>query len=178
MRKRRVEGFEILVMAKEAERIPTAASKCSRTKYKALQTVSRTLMPKHGKVLPISRTDNNYDPVKKTYTGGGFPEFTGENANLIGASELPPAEGFEQHGVKMRDGSVGTLYQNMETGEAHLVQFGSIDNGEMQGTISEIDKDTGHFGDFMAFKAVHQSVPRTESFSGFVYLAAIAVLVK
>lgn len=109
---------------------------------------------------------DKYDPVKKTYSGGGFSEFTGENANLIGASELTPAEGFEQHGVKMRDGSVGTLYQNSETGEAHLVQFGSVDNGVIQGTISEIDGQTGKMGDFMAFNAVHQSVPGAESFSG------------
>lgn len=109
---------------------------------------------------------NTYDPVNKSYSGGGFPEFTGENANIIGASELTPSDGFEQHSVKMRDGSVGTLYQNSESGEAHLVQFGSVDNGVIQGTISEIDSKTGKPGDFMAFKAVHENVAGAGNFSG------------
>ena len=108
---------------------------------------------------------NKYNRSDKSYSGGGFPEFTGEEANIIGSSQLTAADGFEQHGVKLPDGSTGTLYQNSETGEAHLVQFGSVDNGVIQGAISEIDRDTGQFGDFMAFKAVHQSVPGTESFS-------------
>ncbi|MCL2588366.1 MAG: hypothetical protein FWD84_03050 [Oscillospiraceae bacterium] len=108
---------------------------------------------------------NKFDPVKKSFSGGGFGEFTGENANIIGASQLTPAPGFEQHGVKMRDGSVGTLYQNAQTGEAHVVQFGSVDNGVIQGAISQLDSSTGKFGDFMAFKAVHQSVPGAQSAS-------------
>ena len=114
----------------------------------------------HG--LPHDR----YNPVKRTFSGGGFPEFTGENANTIGASQLTPADGFEQHCVKMQDGSIGTLYQNKDTGEAHVVQFGSVDNGVIQGAISQIDQETGQFGDFMGFKAVHQSVPGAENFSG------------
>lgn len=109
---------------------------------------------------------NRFDPASRTFSGGGFPEFTGENANMVGASQLSPADGFEQHSVGMQDGSHGTLYQNSETGEAHLVQFGSVDNGVIQGTISQLDSETGQFGDFMGFKAVHESVPGAESFSG------------
>jgi len=108
---------------------------------------------------------NKFDPSGRTFSGGGFPEFTGENANIIGASQLTPAPGFEQHGVKMRDGSVGTLYQNAQTGEDHVVQFGSVDNGVIQGAISQVDSSSGKFGDFMAFRAVHQSVPGAQSVS-------------
>ena len=108
---------------------------------------------------------DNFNPASRTFSGGGFGEFTGKDANVIGASQLTPASGFEQHSVKMRDGSVGTIYKNADTGQAHLVQFGSVDNGLVQGTINEVNGDTGRMGDSMAFKAVHGSVPGAESFS-------------
>jgi hypothetical protein len=108
---------------------------------------------------------NQYDPVKKSFSGGGFQEFTGENANIIGSTQMPPAEGFTQSQVKMPDGSFATMYCNDDTGESHLVQFGSVDNGVIQGTISSIDGETGKAGDNMAFKAVHESVPGAASFS-------------
>ena len=59
----------------------------------------------------------------------------------------------------------GTVYRNEETGEAHLVQFASVDNGVMQGTISQIDPKTGKTGEDFAFKAVHSGVPGAETFS-------------
>lgn len=108
---------------------------------------------------------DQYDPAKKSFSGGGFQEFTGEDANIIGSTQMPPADGFTQYQVKMPDGSFATMYQNSDTGEAHVVQFGSVDNGVIQGTISSIDGDTGKMGDDMAFKAVHESVPGAASFS-------------
>lgn len=108
---------------------------------------------------------NQYDPAKKSFSGGGFQGFTGENANIIGSTQMPPADGFTQSQVKMPDGSFATMYRNNETGEAHAVHFGSVDNGVIQGTISSIDGNTGKMGDDMAFKAVHESVPGAASFS-------------
>lgn len=108
---------------------------------------------------------DKYDPIKKKFSGGGFPEFTGENANIIGSSQLTPAEGFRQSSMKMSDGSLGTVYKNEETGEAHVIQFGSVDNGVIQGCISDIDSKTGKLGDRMAFKAVHEAVPGADSLS-------------
>ncbi len=108
---------------------------------------------------------DKFDPEKGSWSGGGFQEFTGEGANLIGASQLTPAEGFSQSMVKLPDGSTGTVYRNEETGEAHLVQFASVDNGVMQGTISQIDPKTGKTGEDFTFKAVHSSVPGAETFS-------------
>ena len=108
---------------------------------------------------------DKFDPEKGSWSGGGFQEFTGKGANLIGASQLTPAEGFSQSMVKLPDGSIGTVYRNEETGEAHLVQFASVDNGVMQGTISQLDPKTGKTGEDFAFKAVHSGVPGAETFS-------------
>ena len=108
---------------------------------------------------------DKYDPIKKTFSGGGFPEFTGEDANIIGASQMPPADGVSPSVMKMADGTAGTVYRNAETGDASVVQFASVDNGVMQGTISEIDSSTGKMGEYFSFKAVHSSVPGAESFS-------------
>lgn len=108
---------------------------------------------------------DKFDPEKGTFSGGGFPAFTGENANLIGASQLTPAEGVERSMLKKADGSTGTVYRRPDTGEAHMVQFSSVDNGVIQGTISKIDPATGKMGDAQSFKAVHSSVPGAESFS-------------
>lgn len=108
---------------------------------------------------------DKFDPEKGSWSGGGFQEFTGEQANLIGASQLTPAEGSSQSTVKLPDGSTGTVYHNEETGEAHLVQFASVDNGVIQGTISQIDPKTGKTGEDFAFKAVHSGVPGAETFS-------------
>lgn len=108
---------------------------------------------------------DKFDPEKGSWSGGGFQEFTGEEANLIGASQLTPAEGFSQSMVKLPDGSTGTIYCSGETGEAHLVRFASVDNGVMQGTISQIDPKTGKTGEDFAFKAVHSSVSGAETFS-------------
>lgn len=108
---------------------------------------------------------DKFDPEKGSWSGGGFQEFTGEGANMIGASQLTPAEGFSQSMVKLPDGSTGTIYRSGETGEAHLVRFASVDNGVMQGTISQIDPKTGKTGEDFAFKAVHSSVPGAETFS-------------
>ena len=113
----------------------------------------------HG--LPHDR----FDPEKGSFSGGGFPAFTGEDANLIGASQLTPAEGVERSMLKQSDGSSGTVYRNAETGEAHMVQFSSVDNGVMQGSISKIDPATGKIGEALPFKAVHSSVPGAEAFS-------------
>ena len=115
--------------------------------------------------LAHSLPHDKFDPEKGSWFGGGFQEFTGEQANLIGASQLTPAEGFCQSMVKLPDGSTGTVYRNEETGEAHLVQFASVDNGVMQGTISQIDPKTGKTGEDFAFQAVHSSVPGAETFS-------------
>lgn len=46
-----------------------------------------------------------------------------------------------------------------------MVQFSSVDNGVIQGTISKIDPATGKMGDAQSFKAVHSSIPGAESFS-------------
>ena len=108
---------------------------------------------------------DKFDPEKGSWSGGGFQEFTGKGANLIGASQLTPAEGFSQSMVKLPDGSTGTVYRNEETGEAHLVQFASVDNGVIQGTIAQIDPKTGKTGEDFAFKAVHSGVPGAETFS-------------
>ena len=108
---------------------------------------------------------NKYDPDTKKFSGGGFPEFTGENANIIGSAQMPPAEGVHQSTMKMPDGTTGTVYQNEDTGDAHVVQFGSVDNGVIQGTISSLDPSTGGTGEDFAFKAVHSSVPGAEGFS-------------
>ena len=108
---------------------------------------------------------DKFDPEKGSWSGGGFQDFTGKGANLIGASQLTPAEGFSQSMVKLPDGSTGTVYRNEETGEAHLVQFASVDNGVMQGTISQLDPKTGKTGEDFAFKAVHSGVPGAETFS-------------
>ena len=108
---------------------------------------------------------DQFDPQKGRWSGGGFPKFTGENANLIGASQLEPADGFTRSMMKMSDGSTGTVYQNKETGETHVVQFASVDNGVLQGTIRKIDPDTGKLGEDFAFKAVHSSVPGADTFS-------------
>jgi len=113
----------------------------------------------HG--LPHTKCDLK----KGVFTGGGFPEFTGEDANIIGASQLVPARGFRRSMMKRSDGSIGTIYRNAETGEAQMVQFASVDNGVIQGVISRIDPKTGRFGEDFAFKAVHSSVPGAESFS-------------
>ena len=107
----------------------------------------------------------NYDSQSKKHSGGGFQEFTGANANIIGTSQFIPKDGVSQSQVKMPDGSAATIYQDSQTGRSHLVQFGSVDNGVMQGCISEIDNNTGKLGDAMAFKAVHGSVPGAQSFS-------------
>ena len=108
---------------------------------------------------------DKFDPEKGTFSGGGFPAFTGEDANLIGASQLTPAEGVVRSMLKKADGSTGTVYRRPGTGEAHMVQFSSVDNGMIQGTISKIDPATGKMGDAQSFKAVHSSVPGAESFS-------------
>ena len=108
---------------------------------------------------------DKFAPEKGSWSGGGFQEFTGEEANLIGASQLTPAVGFSQSIVKLPDGSTGTIYRSGETGEAHLVRFASVDNGVMQGTISPIDPKTGKTGEDFAFQAVHSSVPGAETFS-------------
>lgn len=108
---------------------------------------------------------DKFDPVKGTFSGGGFPEFTGENANIIGASQLTPAQGVHQSIMKMADGTTGTVYRNGETGEASVVQFASVDNGVLQGTISQLNPETGKLGEDYAFKAVHSSVSGAESFS-------------
>ena len=107
---------------------------------------------------------DKYDGDKGSWSGGGFQEFTGEEANLIGASQLLPAKGVSQSMVKLPDGSTGTIYRSGETGESHLVRFASVDNGVMQGTISQIDPKTGKTGEDFAFKAVHSSVPGAETF--------------
>lgn len=108
---------------------------------------------------------DKFDPEKGTFSGGGFPAFTGEDANLIGASQLTPAEGVERSMLKRADGSTGTVYRRSDTGEAHMVQFSSVDNGIIQGAISKIDPATGKMGETQSFKAVHSSVPGAESFS-------------
>ena len=108
---------------------------------------------------------DKFDPEKGSWSGGGFQEFTGEEANLIGASQPLPAKGVSQSMVKLPDGSTGTVYRSGETGETHLVRFASVDNGVMQGTISQIDPKTGKPGEDFAFKAVHSSVPGAETFS-------------
>lgn len=108
---------------------------------------------------------DKFDEEKGTFSGGGFPKFTGEEANIIGASQLTPADGVERSMVKMPDGTIGTIYRNTETGESQMVQFSSVDNGVMQGTISRIDSETGKAGENFAFKAVHSSVPGAETFS-------------
>jgi len=108
---------------------------------------------------------DNFDAEKGVWSGGGFPEFTGEEANIIGASQLLSAEGISRSMVKMADGSTGTVYRNEETGESHMVQFASVDNGVMQGTMSRIDPETGKIGEAFAFQAVHSSVPGAETFS-------------
>ena len=108
---------------------------------------------------------DKFDSEKDSWSGGGFQEFTGEEANLIGASQLRPAKGVSQSMVKLPDGSTGTIYRSGETGESHLVRFASVDNGVMQGTISQIDPKTGKTGEDFAFKAVHSGVPGAETFS-------------
>ena len=111
---------------------------------------------------------DKFNSEKGAFSGGGFPAFTGDEANIIGASQLMPADGVERSMVKRVDGSTGTIYRDTGTGEAHMVQFSSVDNGVMQGTISKIDPATGKTGEEFAFKAVHSSVPGAESFGSHV----------
>lgn len=101
------------------------------------ETLERLSNLAHG--LPHDK----FDPEKGTSSGGGFPAFTGEDANLIGASQLTPAEGVERSMLKRADGSTDTVYRRPDTGEAHMVQFSSVDNGVIQGTTSPIDPTTG-----------------------------------
>jgi hypothetical protein len=108
---------------------------------------------------------DQFDPDTKSYSGGEMPEFTGQNANIIGSAQLSPAEGFSQTTMKMPDGTTGTVYRNDTSGEAHVVQFGSVDNGVIQGTISNLDPSTGRTGEDFAFKAIHSSLPGADSFS-------------
>jgi len=108
---------------------------------------------------------DKYNADTRKHSGGGFPEFTGENANIIGASQLAPKTEVSQSAVKMPDGSNATIYEDSNTGKSHLVQVGSVDNGIIQGCISEMDAGSGKPGDAMAFKAVHESVPGAETFS-------------
>jgi len=102
---------------------------------------------------------NKYNPETNSFSGGGFREFTGRDANLIGSSQLMPADGVEQFHVDMGNGETGTVYKDSATGDAHVVQFGSVDNGVIQGSISKIDPSTGALGEKMPFQAVHESVP-------------------
>ena len=143
-------------IAMESDSVPKNIKDPSKINSETMEGLSNLA---HG--MPHDK----YDPVKKSFSGGGFPEFKGEDANIIGASQLTPANGFNQSVMKMADGSTGTVYQNQETGEAHVVQFASVDNGVVQGTISEINSATGQMGEDFAFKAVHDSVPGAESFS-------------
>ena len=99
---------------------------------------------------------DKYNADTRKHSGGGFPEFTGENANIIGASQLTPKAGVSQSAVKMPDGSNATMYEDSNTGKSHLVQVGSVDNGVIQGCISEMDAGSGKPGDAMTFKAVHE----------------------
>lgn len=108
---------------------------------------------------------DHYDPETRKFSGGGFPEFTGKDANLIGPMQLSPAEGYQRSSIRLPDGGVGTVYRNSETGDAQIVQFSSVDNGVMQGTIRQLDPETGKMGEDFAFQAVHSSVPGAESVS-------------
>jgi len=108
---------------------------------------------------------DKYDPDTNTFSGGGFKEFTGEEANIIGASQMPPAEGYTQTSMKMSDGTVATVYKNESGDDANVVQFASVDNGVVQGTISKLDSQSGQMGEEFAFKAVHESVPGATTFS-------------
>ncbi len=54
-------------------------------------------------------------------------------------------------GMRMPDGTMGTVYRNSETGDSTVVQFGSVDNGVIQGTISSLDPVTGKTGEDFAF---------------------------
>ena len=108
---------------------------------------------------------DHYDPETRKFSGGGFPEFTGKDANLIGPMQLSPAEGYQRSSIRLPDGGVGTVYRNAETGDAQIVQLASVDNGVMQGTIRRLDPETGKMGEDFAFQAVHSSVPGAESVS-------------
>lgn len=108
---------------------------------------------------------DHYDPETRKFSGGGFPEFTGKDANLIGPMQLSPAEEYQRSSIRLPDGGVGTVYRNSETGDAQIVQFSSVDNGVMQGTIRQLDPETGKMGEDFAFQAVHSSVPGAESVS-------------
>ena len=79
--------------------------------------------------------------------------------------QLSPAEGYQRSSIRLPDGGVGTVYRNSETGDAQIVQFSSVDNGVMQGTIRQLDPETGKMGEDFAFQAVHSSVPGAESVS-------------
>lgn len=137
---------------KQAERLPNLSAIDSET-TEGLSNLA------HG--IP----HDHYDSKTGRFSGGGFPEFTGKDANLIGAMQLSPADGYSRNNVKLADGSVGTVYRNEETGDAQIVQFASVDNGVMQGTIRQIDAETGQLGEDFAFQAVHSSVPGAEAFS-------------
>lgn len=141
-----------LETAKQAERLPNLSAIDSET-TEGLSNLA------HG--IP----HDHYDPETRHFSGGGFPEFVGKDANLIGAMQLSPADGYSRSSVKLADGSVGTVYRNEETGDAQIVQFASVDNGVMQGTIRQIDAETGQLGEDFAFEAVHSSVPGAETFS-------------
>ena len=108
---------------------------------------------------------DHYNPETRKFSGGGFPEFTGKDANLIGPMQLSPAEGYQRSSIRLPDGGVGTVYRNSETRDAQIVQFASVDNGVMQGTIRQLDPETGKMGEDFAFQAVHSSVPGAENIS-------------
>jgi hypothetical protein len=69
----------------------------------------------------------------------------------------------EQFQVDLGNGDVGTVYKDDTSGDAHMVQFDSVNNGVMSGSISQIDPQTGQMGEAMPFQAVHDSIPGASS---------------
>lgn len=93
------------------------------------------------------------------YEGGGFKALLGDDANIIGSSEMVPSESYVQKSVKMPDGTTATIYSNSSTGSSQAVKFDSVDNGVITGSVSSISNRTGEVGHSEPFTAIHDSIP-------------------
>jgi hypothetical protein len=101
---------------------------------------------------------NQFDPETGQFNGGGFRQYKGQEANIIGANQFQPSKGFEQSTFKSKNGESSVVYGNPDTGEAFVVNFSSVDNGVVTGTVQEFDTATGSLSSPQEFSAVHNSV--------------------
>ena len=101
---------------------------------------------------------NEFDPETGQFSGGGFKQYKGQEANVIGANQFQPNQNYQQSTFKNKNGENSVLYGNPDTGEAYVVNFSSVDNGVVTGTIQEFDSAAGSLSSPQEFSAVHNSV--------------------